>query len=108
MAPGDARIGTLHLAPLDRARQAAVRHIGLRHQQQSRRVAVQPMDDPRPALRRSFGKRGASPHQDVDQGVVPVPRPRVHHQASRFVEHREVRVFEYETQLCVVWGVGAG
>src|SRR5207245_2756293 len=42
MAPRERRVHALHLAPLDHAREPAVRQLGLSDQQQSRRAALQP------------------------------------------------------------------
>jgi hypothetical protein len=73
---------------LDHPRECAVGLLISRHHHQSGGVLVEAMDDPRPAgLAASEGVP-----QQVDQ-CLSLDRGRgVHHQASRFLDHRQVVV----------------
>ena len=65
--------------------------IGLRHDHETRRVAVQPVDDPRPPFGAAGECRPAGDER-IDEGVVPMPRRRVHHEAGRLVDDGEMFV----------------
>src|SRR6266568_863023 len=72
VAPGERRVHALDLAPLDHAREAAVREVGLRDEQQTRGVAIEAVHDPGPPFGGTLCERGAAFHEHVDQRVVPV------------------------------------
>src|SRR5256886_4764478 len=107
MSPHQRRVDALHLAAFDRRGETAVREIGLRDDEQSRRVAVEPVHDSRPAFRRPARQVGAAADQDVDEGVVPMPRAGMDDEAGRLVEHGEVLVLVHEAQVRVRGRVGA-
>ena len=97
MAPGQRRVAAMDPARRDGGAEPPVGQIGLGHDHESGGVAVQPMDDARPALRAS-GQRGAARDQRVDEGVVPMAGGRVNHQAGRLVDDGEVLVLENERE----------
>src|SRR6266699_1242499 len=72
VAPRERRVHALDLAPLDHAREAAVREVGLRDKQQTRGVAIEAVHDPGPPCGGTLCERGAAFHEYVDQRVVPV------------------------------------
>src|SRR6266568_1608210 len=108
VAPGEGRVHTLDLAPLDHAREAAVREVGLRDEQQTRGVAIEAVYDPGPPFGGTLCERGAAFHEHVDQCVVPVTGAGVDDQTRRLVEHRQVLVFVSEGEVAVGGGVALG
>ena len=81
----------------DRGAEPPVGQVGLGDDHQPRRIAVQPVHDPGPALGPA-GQRRAASHQRVHQRVVPVARRRMHHQTGRLVDDREMLVFVDDRQ----------
>src|SRR6266516_3485883 len=104
--PHNRRIHAFDGASFDCARQSAVREIGLRHYQQSGRVAIEPVHDPGAPFGASPRELGAPPHQHIHERVVPVTGPRMNHETGGLVEHGEVLVLVDEPQLRVRRGVG--
>ncbi len=81
----------------DRGSEPPVRQVGLGHHHESRGVAVESVHDAGSA----FGparQRRAPGHERVHQGVVPVPRRRMDHEAGGLVDHREVLVLEHDVE----------
>src|SRR5437762_8628381 len=99
--PHDRRIHALDGASFDCAREPAVREIGLRDDQQSGRVAIEPVHDAGAAFRGTSRKLGAPPHQHIYLRVVPMTWPRMADETGGFVEDGEVLVFKDEPQLRV-------
>ena len=97
VAPGKRSVSAPHPASSDRSSQAPVGQIGLRHHHQPRGIPVQPVDDAGPALCPS-GQCRAPGDQCIDQGVVPVSRRGMYHQAGGLVDDCEVLVFEDDGQ----------
>src|SRR5437763_1331106 len=109
--PGERRVHPPQLAPLDHARQAAMRQVGLGDEQQARRIAVEPVDDAGPPLRGrplTLRQRRAPRQEHVDERVVPVTGAGMHDQARRLVEDGEVLVFIGEREIAVGGGVAPG
>ena len=70
-----------------------------RHRQQSGGILVDAVDDSRPQLPIDAGE--GIPHgieQPVDQGVIRMPRRRVHHQPLGLVDHHHIRILIYNIQ----------
>ena len=97
MTPDQGGVAPLHPAGSDGGAEPAVSQVGLGDDHETGRIAVETMDDSRPPLRAS-GQGGAAGNQRVDQGVVPMARRRVDHQAGGLVDDGEVLVFEDERE----------
>lgn len=76
-------------------RESLVRHVGLRYDQQSRRVLVDAVDDARTRNAADPGKRTtAMVKKRVDQSAIPVPCSWMDDQSRRLVHDKEMRVLE--------------
>ena len=76
-------------------REGGVGGIVLRRHQQSRRILVDPVDDPRPGDPADSRQRiAAMGQQRVDQRPVRIARRRMHHEARRLVHDDQVFVLE--------------
>src|SRR6266702_185515 len=95
------RVQAPPLPPLDHAREPAVRLVGLGDQEQSRRIAVEPVHNARPPLGGPLRQGGAPSHQHVDERVVPVTGAGMDDQAGGLVEHREVLVFVGKREIAM-------
>ena len=91
VSPGQRRVGPLHPPRRDGGPELPVGLVGLGHDHEARGVPVQPMHDARPPFG-TTGQGGSAGHQRIDQGVVPVTRRGMHHQAGGLVDDREVLV----------------
>jgi hypothetical protein len=97
VAPGECGIHSADPTGGDRCPQAAVRQIGLGHDHEARRVAIQPMHDPRAAFG-AASESGAAGDQGIDQRIVPMTRRGVHHQPGRLIDNGEMLVFEDDVE----------
>ena len=84
-----------------------MRQVGLGHHHEAGGVPVEAVHDAGAALG-AARERGAAGHQRVHQRVVPVARRRMHHQAGRLVDHREVLVLEDDVERERIGDEGAG
>ena len=69
-----------------------MRRIILRHDEQARRHAVDPVHDAGPQRAAYGGKRPEMVQQPVDERTRRVPRRRMHHKPLRLVDHADVRI----------------
>jgi len=95
--PADGEVGALQAAIAtvrgELLSEALMRRIGLRHDQQPRRILVEPMDDPRPADPANARKAVATMCDErVDQSTGGMSRRRVHHESRRLVDHDQIIV----------------
>jgi hypothetical protein len=91
-APDECEVGALQRpgAAVIRklGRELAMGAVGLCHHQQSARVLVEPVHDPRAAHAADSGQAVAAVRdQRVDQRTGPVSRGRMHNETARLVEH---------------------
>ena len=84
-----ARYSLWTCAQLELERQPAVGQLVLDDDQQAGRVAVEPMDDPRPIFAGQRRERVVVELECVDQGAAPVPSGRVGDHPRRLVHDRQ-------------------
>ncbi len=82
----------LHGALADLAREQLVRPVGLCHEEHARRVAVEPVHDPRPALAPDAREVPDVVEQRVDEGSGRVAGRGMDHEAGRLVDGDQVFV----------------
>ena len=97
MSPHESGVAAFDAALGERAGQPPVRYFRLRHDHQTRGVAIETMHDAGTSVAPAREPRPAR-RQCVDQCVVPVPGSRVDDESSRLADYQEMIVFEHDVE----------
>ncbi len=93
LAINQGQVFTLDCARLQLAHQVGMCFQGFGHDQQTRRILVQPVHD---ARTRQFGHLRHPVQKRIQQGAVTVAATRMDHQADRLVDHHQHRILKHD------------
>jgi len=95
-ASHERQINFAHRARGKLFRKIAVGHVVFGNDESAAGFLVEPMDDARAFLSADPGQILAVSQERVDQGVLLMTRSRMHDEAGRFVDHKEIVVLEQD------------
>ncbi len=108
LSDDDRQVEAMHAAPLQLLAEVPMRDIVAGHDEETRGVPVEPVDNTR-ALSSPNGRPALAPRQEpVDERASGMPGTRMNDQPGGFVEHHQVLILIDHVQSYGLWGQHGG